>query len=603
VNENFLLGLALIIFLGISAQWVAWRFRLPSILLLLLFGFAAGPVLNIVNPDAYFGPLLFPIVSISVAVILFEGGLSLKISEFKSVGKVVINLITFGILITWSMVAAAAYFILELDLALSILFGAILVVTGPTVILPILRHVRPTPQINSILKWEGILNDPVGALLAILVFEVIIAATFTMASTQVIGGLLKTIILSSSIGLAGAYAIVLLLKYKLIPDFLQNSISLAFVVCVFAVSNLVQAESGLFAVTLMGIFLANQKTVTLTHIIDFKENIRVILLSVLFIILAARVKITDLEMLNLNSLIFVAALILIIRPAAVYLSTLNTNINWREKIFIAWMAPRGIVAAAVASVFAIELTEAGYEAAASLVPIMFLVILITIAVYGISAIPLAKWLKVASPNQEGAIILGANPLALRVGKALQNEGFVVMVTDTNFSNITEAKMEELPTFYGNILGENVPNEIDLSGIGKLLALTPNQEINSLAALYFSRIFGAENVFQLPEETITAGDSRLSQHLKGEILFGEKFNYSELMQKLDEGLVIKSTKITEKFNFSDYLSHNENNRVIPLFLISKEKKLRVYTPGTKPTPSKGDTLLSLTEKDVVKSNGR
>ncbi len=331
---NFVTGLALIIFFGILAQWVSWRFRLPSILLLLIAGFIAGPISGLIIPDDYFGELLFPIVSISVAVILFEGGLSLKLSELRSVGKVVVRLITIGISLTWILTTAAAYYLLGLNFSLSVLLGAILVVTGPTVIMPILRHVKPNHQINSMLKWEGIINDPIGAVLSILVFEVIIASGITEAGTTLIFGVIKTILLSGVVGLSCGYLILLSIKHKLIPDFLHNSISLALVISVFAMANLIQKESGLFAVTIMGVFLANQKTVNVKHIIDFKENLRVILISFLFIILSARLKIADLQMLNVNSFIFVAALMLVIRPVSVYASTLNQNKLEGKTLFI-----------------------------------------------------------------------------------------------------------------------------------------------------------------------------------------------------------------------------------------------------------------------------
>ncbi len=414
-------GLALIIFFGILAQWIAWRFRLPSILLLLIAGFLAGPISGLIDPDQYFGNLLFPLVSISVAIILFEGGLSLKISELKSVGKVLLKLITIGIALTWLLAALAAYYILGMNISLSVLLGAILVVTGPTVIMPILRHVKPSYQVNSLLKWEGIINDSVGAVLAILVFEVIISSSLAQASTTLIFGIFKTIILSGTVGFAGGYAVQLLLKYKLIPDFLHNAISLALVVSVFAVSNLIQEESGLLAVTIMGIFLANQKSVTVRHIIEFKENLRVLLLSFLFIILAARLKISDLEMLNANSFIFVGLLMFVIRPVSIYASTIKSKINWKEKLYLSWMAPRGIVAAAVASLFAIKLTIAGVNEAEFLLPIMFLVIIITITIYGLSAMPFAKWLKISSPNPQGCIIIGANTFGMSLARALKKK--------------------------------------------------------------------------------------------------------------------------------------------------------------------------------------
>ncbi len=597
MNINFVTGLALITFFGILAQWIAWRFRLPSILLLLIAGFLAGPISGLIDPDHYFGDLLFPLVSISVAIILFEGGLSLKISELKSVGKIVVKLITIGIALTWLLAALAAYYILGMNISLSILLGAILVVTGPTVIMPILRHVKPSYQVNSMLKWEGIINDSIGAVLAILVFEVIISSSFAQASTTLIFSIFKTIILSGTVGFAGAYLMVWLLKHKLIPDFLHNPISLALVVIVFAVSNLIQMESGLLAVTVMGIFLANQKSVTVRHIIEFKENLRVLLLSFLFIILAARIKISDLEMLNVNSFIFVGILMLVIRPASIYASTINSKINWKEKLYLSWMAPRGIVAAAVASLFAIKLTDAGIHEAEFLLPIMFLVIIVTITIYGLSAMPLAKWLKISSTNPQGCVIIGANAFGMSLGKTLKKEGLNVLIVDTNWINISAARMEGFSTYYGSVLSDSIIEEIDLNGIGKLLALTSNNEVNSLASMHFSKIFGSDNVYQLSfEENNKNSDKKVSKDLRSQILFGSDLTFYKLLNKIKNGMIIKSTKITEKFDYNSFVEHNGKDKVISLMLIDEERELSIFTNNNRPKPNEGDTLISLLQEN-------
>jgi NhaP-type Na+/H+ or K+/H+ antiporter len=296
--EHILLSLASIIVLGIGAEWLAWRLRLPSILLLLIFGIVVGPVTGFLNPDALFGDLLLPVVSIAVAIILFEGGLNLRISELRQVGGVVRNLITIGVLVTWLIGAGAAHFLLGLNFALALLLGAILVVSGPTVIMPLLRHLRPSGQVGSILKWEGIVIDPIGAILAVLVFEAILAGGFREAAAVTVIGLLKTILIGGGIGMLGAMIMVLLLRRFWIPDFLHGAVSLTLVIAVFAGSNLLQTDSGLLAATVMGIYLANQRTVSVRHIVRFKENLRVLLISGLFILLAARLQVSHLGLLR-----------------------------------------------------------------------------------------------------------------------------------------------------------------------------------------------------------------------------------------------------------------------------------------------------------------
>ncbi len=591
--EPFLIGITAIIFLGILAQWLSWRLKMPSILLLLIFGFLSGPVFNVVKPDFLFGNLFFPLVSFSVAVILFEGGMTLNISELREVGNVVRNLITVGIILTWVLATIAAYIFLELNLSLSILFGAILVVTGPTVILPLLREIRPKGQLNSILKWEGILNDPIGALLAVLVFEAILETGIPEATAVTIQGILKTIVLGTLIGLAGAYVIVLMLRYRQIPDFLRNPITLMMVFCVFAGSNLIQKESGLFSVTLMGIVLASQKKVNVKHILEFKENLRVLLISVLFIILAARLTFQDLQMLGTGSVIFIGLLILIIRPVTVLVSTIGSSLNFRERFFLSWMAPRGIVAAAVTSLFAYELAAKDIPGADLMVPVMFFVIIATITIYGLSAKPLARWLKIADPNPQGCLILGAHECGRTLGKILQKQGYAVMMVDTNWSNLSRARMQDLPTYYGSILSEHILDEINLDGIGRLLALTANTEVNSLAALYFSKLFGTNEVYQLAiEKSKKNGDRSVSRELRGHILFGEDFTYSYLNEKFGADSSVKTTPFTENYTYQDLKNQYGEDNIIPLFLLNEDGDLTIYTDVTRPTPKEGQILISL-----------
>jgi NhaP-type Na+/H+ or K+/H+ antiporter len=601
VSIEILLGLTGIIFFGILAQWLSWQYKLPSILLLLLVGFIAGPVTGFIKPNLYFGDMLFPLVSIFVAIILFEGGLSLKFSELKVVGKVVRNIIIFGIPITWVLAIAASYFILDFSLALSFLFGAILVVTGPTVILPLLRSIRPKGEVNSILKWEGIINDPIGALLAILVFEIIITTGLTAATFVLVTSLLKIIVLSTLIGLAGGAVLVAMLRYNLIPEFLINSVTLAVVVASFTLSNVVQKESGLLAVTVMGIFMANQRIVNVTHIIEFKENLRVILISVLFIILAARLEFKSLEMLGWESIIFVLVLILVIRPASIFLSTIKDKINWKEKLFISWMAPRGIVAAAVSAIFALELNKLNIQGANLLVPITFLVIIATIAVYGLSALPLAKMLKIANPNPQGILILGAHKFAREFAKVLKDKGFAALLVDTNYMNISSARMEGLQVYYGSIISEYILKEIDLSRIGKFMAITPNSEINSLSALRFSKIFGSNSVYQVQNKEEATDEESFSSELRGKVLFGKNVTYNKLMNMMDEGYEVKFTPITKEFGYDKFMNEYNENEVLPLCKISEDGNTIVWTADMETKPKAGEKLISLVKEENGKDD--
>jgi len=593
MKETFLIGIAAIIVFGTLAQWISWRLKLPSILLLLIFGFIAGPVFHLVNPDFLFGNLLFPLISFSVAVILFEGGLSLRISELRQVGNVVRNLITIGVFITWILVTLASYFILRLSFPLALLFGSILTVTGPTVIIPLLREVRPRGQLNSILKWEGIMNDPVGAVLAVLVFESILAGGFTEVTIVMIGGILKTLILGSLLGILGAYALVWMLRLRLLPDYLSNPATLMIVFLVFAISDITQSESGLLAVTVMGIVLANQKKVSLQHIVEFKENLRVLLISVLFIILAARLQFKDLQLLGTESFIFLFILIILVRPLAVWGSTFRSVISWKERLFLSWMAPRGVVAAAVASLFSLELVNLGFPQAEKLVPLIFLVILGTITVYGLSAAPLARKLGIASPNPQGCLIIGAHAAGVTIGKILQQQGYPVLLVDTNQRNLENARLQGLATHHGSILSENILDDLDLSGIGRLLALTANTEVNSLAALYFSKLFGTSEVYQLAIESNKEKSSKtVSRQLRGQILFNHSFNFEFMLKKLNKESAVQIVQVTKDFTGNDLEIQFNNGQLIPLFLIDYNKKLTIYAEGSQPAPKPGDMLIFL-----------
>jgi hypothetical protein len=352
----------------------------------------------------------------------------------------------------------------------------------------------------------------------------------------------------------------------------------------------------LLAVTVMGIFLTNQKRVVVKHIIDFKENLRVLLISVLFILLAARLKISDLEHLDINSFIFVGLLILVVRPIAVFLSSIKSSLKIKEKIYLAAMAPRGVVAAAVTSIFALRLGEQGVEDIDALVPLMFLIIVATITIYGLLSMPLAKWFKLANPNPQGCIILGAHSFAVEIGKTLNGSGYKVLMVDTNHSNISYAKSQGMQAYYGSIVSENIMNEIDLNGIGKLLALTPNQEINSLAALYFSKMFEG-GVYQLSvEEEEERQGKNVSKELRGQIMFGTGYTYANIQDLFNNGYGINKTKFTVEYTYKKFKERFGDDKFIPLFMIDEDKKLFIYTAGDKPEPVKGDTLFYLSKEN-------
>ncbi|MFI4873884.1 MAG: cation:proton antiporter [Blastopirellula sp. JB062] len=587
--------------LGIAAQWLAWRLHLPSILLLLAFGFFAQLA---GDPDTIIGKdLLFPIVSLAVAVILFEGGMSLKLSELREAGGVVLRLVTIGAGICWGLVGVAAYFLLGYPIELAALVGAVLVVTGPTVIAPLLNYIRPTRKIGSIAKWEGIVIDPIGAVLAVLVYEAVVATGVNEAFAVAALAIIKTLVVGIVLGTLSAVTLIFLLRRFWIPDFLHNASILAAILVVFAASNAVQKESGLLTVTVLGIVLANQKRIPVRHIFEFKENLRVLLISCLFIVLAARISPAEIATVGWPGLLFLLIIIAVVRPASVFFSTLGSGLDWRQKVFLCFMAPRGIVAAAVSSVFAFEIVEefthrgadpATIAQAGLLAPLTLLVIVGTVTFYGLTAAPAARFLGLASPNPQGLLIAGADRWVRELGKVIQKAGFQVLLVDTNYRNISAAKMAGLPAHCASILSDYVTEEINIGGIGRLLAITANDEVNTLACQEFIHLFGRKEVYQLAAWDSGSGRrASVSDHLRGRVLFAEGVDFYVLARRFAAGAQIKKTSLTAEYTFADFLKRYGDSAMV-LFVIDENKKLDVRTAESTSTPKPGHTLISLVD---------
>ena len=609
VLGNPLIFLTSVLALGMLAQWLAWRLRMPSILLLLILGFAAG-YLSDYGPDEFFDEsTLFSIVSLSVAVILFEGGLSLQLHELRESGRVVLRLVTLGVLVSWLLTGTAGWWFLGMDPRIAALTGAILVVTGPTVIGPLLRHVRPARPVGAIIKWEGIVIDPIGAVLAVLVFEAVIAGGMG-SSTHVAGPMLvkvkligwivaKTVILGGAIAWITSRVLVDMLLRFLIPDFLHNALILTVAVAVFAVSNMLQPESGLVSVTLLGILLANQKRVPVRHVIEFKENLRVLLISCLFIVLSWRVELDAVYRLGMGGILFLISLIGVIRPASVFLATWGTGLNWRERTFLAFLAPRGIVAAAVSAVFALEVSSMTSGGAAAngtekIVPLTFLVIVGTVSLYGLLAAPLARRLRLSVPDPQGVLFAGASAWVRAIAAALQAEGYQVLLIDTSYQNISAARMEGLPVQCASILSEYVEEEIDLGSIGRLLAVTPNDDLNALAVMEFAQVFGRAEVYQLTPTEATAGRREsTSPHIGGRYVFGPSANFDALALRLAQNSQIKRTKITEEFTYEQFRELYGPSAFV-LFVKDEFGKLTVCSADAPSEPKPGQTVIALVD---------
>jgi NhaP-type Na+/H+ or K+/H+ antiporter len=591
LSEELLLGLSAVLVLGIGAQWLASRLRLPSILLLLLLGFLAGPVLDLVNTDETFDDLLFPVVALSVAVILFEGGLSLRISELPKVRSVIVRLISVGALATWLIGAAAGHYIVGLDWPMAVLLGAILVVTGPTVVGPLLRQIRPRGQAATALKWEGILIDPVGAVLAVLIFEALLDGEFGQAPAVIGLGVLETLAIGVVGGFLFAGLVIISIRRYWVPDHLHNPVTLLMVVSAFAISNVLHPEAGLLTVTVMGIVLANQNQISIRHIVEFKENLQVLLIGTLFILLSSRLEIGDLTSTGWQGILFLAVLVLIARPLAVILSTWRSELTLKERVFLSWMAPRGIVAASVASIFAFELVNTGYSGAEQLVPLTFLVIIGTVALYGLTSGPVARALGLAERNPQGVLIIGAHNFGQEIAETLQTYGFRVALIDSDGKNVWQSQQRGLRAYHGDALSEALLDEINLSGIGRLLALTSNNEVNSLAALHYRDVFGREEVYQLDISEQFSDQELVTEHFRGRSLFGAEIGYDELCGSVEQGSVVQVIELTESLDYAS-LRSRFSDAFIPLFSINSRGELLIFTSEYQPLPKTGRKLVFL-----------
>ena len=574
--------LAAIGFIGLICQWIAWRLHIPAILPLLITGILVGPVLGVLDPDALFGELLVPLVSLAVAVILFEGSLTLKFSELKGLGTVVRRLITIGSLISATAAALSAHYLVDFAWPLAILFGALMVVTGPTVIIPMLRTVRPKASIAQVLRWEGIVIDPLGALFTVLVFDFVLSQHLNVGSIML--EFSKIVGTGFAVGLLAGWLLGLTLRHHWVPEYLHNVLVLNIVLAAFVLSNMLADEAGLLAVTVMGIVLANMKNVPVKDILDFKETLSIILISALFILLAARIDLSAFIILGWGALGVFLVLQFIGRPLKVAVSTFGSSLSFSERALIAWIGPRGIVAAAIAAVFALKLEEAGIEQASLLVPLSFSIIIGTVVFQSMTAGWLARKLKVAEPEPNGLLIIGANHIAREIAKALKQFDLNVLLADDSWDNIRKARMEGLNTYYGNPVSEHADRNLELIGLGRMLGMSPDGRRNALAAIRYRTEFGADSIYVLQStlETSESDKQRIIEHYRARTLFSKDISFSKISSLLSKGAEIRVTRLTETFDFNTLINELDR-KFIPLLAIDAKKRLRVFWPEAKIEP--------------------
>jgi len=584
-----MLELAGIIILGILAQWVAWKFKIPAILPLILIGLLVGPIAaEFLSEDGtkwiepiwngkeglFPGESLFYFVSLAISIILFEGGLTLKLKEVKNVGPVITKLITLGSLVTFFCAALAVHFIFYLSWELSFLFSALIIVTGPTVITPILRNIPLKKDISAVLKWEGILIDPIGALVAVLVFEFIsvdAGGEFTKTALIEFG---KIVLFGATFGFTFAHALNFIINKKWVPHYLMNVFALASVLGVFVLSDNFAHESGLLAVVVMGMVLGNSNSSYLKELLYFKESLSVLLISILFILLSANINIEDLLLIyNWKTATLFAIVVFVIRPIGIFLSTYNSTLKLNEKLFISWVGPRGIVAAGIASLFGLKLADKGIAGAEYITPLVFMIVLGTVLLNATTARLFAKLVGVFLVKSNGILIVGASKVSRLLGDYLERNGRHVVLIDSNQSNIQKAKDIGLEAFDTNIYSETLIDNIELNDVGYLMALTPSSDINKYAINKFSKQFGENGSFRL----VTKDEMLDDQNNPKEGLFShtDDFNtLSEVTRKFPSIQEISLKSIDHYLNLIEIT--NKDKDTIPLFLKDDNEELHIIS---------------------------
>ncbi|MEM9705693.1 MAG: sodium:proton antiporter [Pseudomonadota bacterium] len=597
--DNIVLIVTIIGVLGIGAQWLAWRYNLPAIVLMSIAGLLAGPVFGILRPPAdvdagaapmaaIFGDFYQPMIAIAVAVILFEGGLTLNFSEIRGLMKSVRRLIIPGAPIAWALGSLVAHFVAGLSWPVAILFAGILVVTGPTVIIPLLRQSKLKSRPATLLTWEGIINDPVGALLAVLVYEVVVYDHGGPVS--VFFSLLIASVLAVGLGVLLGILTAQAFHAGLVPEYLKQPLLLAVVLACFEIANLLQHEAGLLSVTAMGVTMANARIASINDLRLFKENIAVILVSGVFVILTANLTVETLSALNWRAVAFLVLMLFVVRPVTIFVSTWGTDLSLKEKILLGWIAPRGIVAVAVSSFFGASLVEAGYQDGAALIPLAFAMVFATVVLHGFSIGPLSKALDLSSTAKPGVLIVGATPFSTALATKLKEQDIPVTLADASWRRLKAARLTDIDTYYGEILSEVTEHHLDLNSFSTLLAISGNEAYNALVSTDLAPELGRAAIFQVNARGKDDDDRRaMSYTLQGRTFLHSAAPLDDLLRRHYEGWTFNATKITDDYTVEAFEEDRDPKAEI---IMVQRKGAPLFASSDAPiSPMVGDTVMT------------
>ena len=583
-----MLELAGIIILGIIAQWVAWRFKLPAILPLILIGLLVGPIATLFTEGGekliepiwngekglFPGEGLYYFVSLAISIILFEGGLTLKFSEIRNVGPVITKLITLGSVVTFIVAGIAAHFIFDLSWQISFLFSALIIVTGPTVITPILRNIPLKKDVSAVLKWEGILIDPIGALAAVLVFEFISVGEGQAYTLTALIEFAKILLFGFTFGFTFAHGLAFAIKKNFIPHYLLNVVSLSVVLLVFVESDIFAHESGLLAVVVMGMVMGNMNLPNLKELLYFKESLSVLLISILFILLAANINISDLELLlTWKTAVLFCVIVFLVRPLGVFLSSAGSDLKLNEKLFIGWVGPRGIVAAGIASLFGSKLLAKGEPGAEYITPLVFMIVLGTVLLNATTARFFARIVGVFLKKSEGIVIIGASKVSRLIGDYLNKNGRHVVLIDNNQTNVEKAKKLGIEAFTANIYSDTLSDNIELNDVGYLMALTGNSDINKYAVNKFGGQFGENGSFRL----VNSDEMRDPENNPKEGLFSHTDDFIKLTETARKYPAIHEIELKDQEHYQGLMAITQaDENIVPMFLKAPDGEIEIIS---------------------------
>lgn len=593
-----LISISALLLICLTCLFIAWRYTFPAIVLYAIAGILLGEVFGILHPHETLGEYYFGLIAVCVAIILFEGGLHLSFKGLRESKAGTLRMLLLSTPINFSLNVAAAHYIAGFSVGLSCIIAGLFTITGPTVVMPLLQQNKVKPKIGSMLKWEAIVNDPVGALLAVFAYEYLIYSSVNTTTDTLLSGVHFFVVVAgiAAISVGASYLLKYAFSHGWVPEYLKQPTILTMVIALFAVSDLIQEEGGLIAVTAFGIALANSKFASYHDTKRFKEYIAILMVGVIFILISSTLKFEMMADIGNGAILFVVLAIFVTRPLSVFLATIGSNMSLKERIFVGWIAPRGIVCAVTAGLIAPKLIESGYAGATEILPVTFLMIFSTVTLHGFSMGWLSKHLDLAQ-HEHGVLIIGSNAFSVELAKVFQRQKMPVLIADTNWHQLKQPRMANIPVHYGEILSEDAYYELDLEQYSYLILATSNVAYNSLIGANYAHLFGRNRIYHIDVELEKDGTSKdqFAHSLKGPVI-ADGVVLNDLVGHARRGWRAKAINLTEEYSLEQHDETSEGKQ-IPLFLINtKNGSMRQIDEKSKSKDNADFTLIALVHED-------